>query len=671
VLLTLAPAMLIMSNTLAEGPALVREPGVYPDLLDYSGAPTKPEDWGPMAFSDQGAWLGFGLPKAGDPAAGGGFTGPFLYASGRWASAQLLDLTLFDADSGLQIHPRDSEARVQAALPGLLTLATTLGGVEVSQELWFDQPEPFASGVALVRVRLHNPGPISRRLKPVWSNLEMPGAGVFSRTPDSILFVNEQGDRLSLLFDPPFQFETMGDGDGNAYQAFPGEPWELAPGAVITFSALVAAAVAGDPVPDARQLKHLLSGVEQSYRRNQERWRRWLDSVDTGQPADDPVQIVAVKSLQTLVGNWRGPAGRMSWPGMFPSSNIWYFNGYWAWDTWKQAVAVAIFDPQLAASMIRGMLDHQDETGMIADVVYLDPAEDNWRDSKPPLAAWAAEEVFNSTQNIDFISDIYPYLLKYHYFWYAYRDQDGDGLCEYGATDGTLEAARWESGMDNAVRFDETAMLQNSQSAWSMNQESVDLNSYLWYEKQVLARLAAELGREADQARFTAEAEILGEKIRRVFYDPDSGWFYDTDIESGAHIKVQGPEGWIPLWTGVASPEQAARVREGLLDPTRFRTHTPFPTVAANHPEFSEGYWRGLVWLDQAWFAIEGLRRYGYDADANSLTRQLFGNLQGATEAGQPIFENYNALTGAGRNARHFSWSAAHLLLLTRTYDAP
>ncbi len=37
---------------------------------------------------------------------------------------------------------------------------------------------------------------------------------------------------------------------------------------------------------------------------------------------------------------------------------------------------------------------------LIADVVYLDPAEDNWRDTKPPLAGWAIETIFESTADV-------------------------------------------------------------------------------------------------------------------------------------------------------------------------------------------------------------------------------------------------------------------------------
>jgi putative isomerase len=259
---------------------------------------------------------------------------------------------------------------------------------------------------------------------------------------------------------------------------------------------------------------------------------------------------------------------------------------------------------------------------------------------------------------------MYPELVRYHRFWYAHRDHDGDGLCEYGSTDGTIEAARWESGMDNAVRFDGTAMVKNGPGDWSMNQESVDLNSYLYREKRALAGLAGALGMRSEAHRWNAEADTLGAHIRAKMFDEVTGWFYDTDLETGEIIPVQGSEGWIPLWAGVATDEQASRVRLTMLDPAKFRTHVPFPTVAADHPEFSEGYWRGLVWLDQAWFAMEGLKRYGHREDARILAEQLVANMKGATEKGAPLRENYHPLTGEGRNVKHFSWTAAHLLLL-------
>jgi putative isomerase len=200
-----------------------------------------------------------------------------------------------------------------------------------------------------------------------------------------------------------------------------------------------------------------------------------------------------------------------------------------------------------------------------------------------------------------------------------------------------------------------------------MNQESVDLNSYLYREKLVLSRLAKALGKEGEAARWESEADTLGQLVQEKMFDEATGWFYDIHIETGEVVPVQGPEGWIPLWAGVASEVQAARLRDTIVDPGKFRTYVPFPTVARDDEGFCDGYWRGMVWLDQAYFAVEGLRRYGFETDARELRDQLFGNLAGAAVAGAPLYENYLPLTGEGKNVRHFSWTAAHLLLLTQS----
>ena len=53
---------------------------------------------------------------------------------------------------------------------------------------------------------------------------------------------------------------------------------------------------------------------------------------------------IAVKCLQTLNNNWRSPAGFLLHDGLFPSYNYKWFHGFWAWDSWKQAAAIAEYD---------------------------------------------------------------------------------------------------------------------------------------------------------------------------------------------------------------------------------------------------------------------------------------------------------------------------------------
>ena len=259
-----------------------------------------------------------------------------------------------------------------------------------------------------------------------------------------------------------------------------------------------------------------------------------------------------------------------------------------------------------------------------------------------------------------------PKILKQHKWWYTHRDYDQDGLCEYGSTDGTLIAAKWESGMDNAVRFDNSNLLKNSEKSWSLDQESVDLNSYLYAEKLYMSEIFRELNDTDKEKQFKAEADILKEKIQDQFYDNETGWFYDTDIRGETFIKVMGCEGWIPLWAEVASKEQANTLVKNMTDTVLFNTKVPFQTLAANHPKFKPqgGYWRGPNWLDQSYFGIKGLKNYGFEEEAFQASYKIIHNSEGMLEKGKSIRENYNPITGEGLEAENFSWSAAHILLL-------
>ncbi|MCX6283612.1 MAG: trehalase family glycosidase [Bacteroidetes bacterium] len=377
-----------------------------------------------------------------------------------------------------------------------------------------------------------------------------------------------------------------------------------------------------------------------------------------------PVNSLAAKCIFTLLNNRQGPAGGLKHEGVYPSYKD--FAGFWAWDSWKQAYALASIAPELAKNNIRAMFDYQDSSGMVADCIFIDSTENNYRDTKPPLAAWAVAEIFRQTSDTCFVREMFTKLLKYHRWWYKNRDHDHNGLCEYGSTDGTLQAARWESGWDNAVRFDSARMVQNNSHAWSMDQESADLNSYLFVEKHCLSFLALVLGQAALAETLDEESFTLGKLIRTMMWDDRSGFFYDIGLVTKKPILVAEPNGWLPLWAGIATKEQARRIRNLIMSKEEFNTFVPFPTVAADNQGFNpeKGYWRGPVWLDQAYFAIRGLLKYGYRDDAVLLMNKLFRNCEGLSDPARPIRENYHPLTGKGMNAENFSRSSAHVLMM-------
>ena len=646
-------------------------PGIYdfPNVLNLIGLPDSTADRSVFAFSDLGAWHAYGLPDPARRDLSGSFTGPFLMTqdNGVWISPVLSRLEIIDVETGRAVDFSTTSVWEANSFPGKLrqVFYTKNPELRVVSELIF-----ISGRSSLTRVFIENPAEnqeVKIRLR--WSGNSFLKDVRFSKNEASVKIGFSKNENIGMI--------TAGSGE-NAFFNKDGSSYEITTAAKtlknkeIWNEYLVHTFCFSKKEWEDEQVKlgAVLNNPEASFTENEARWNGWIEKVlpdrDAGFGSEEDRRI-AVKCLETLVTNWRSPAGALQHEGLFPSYNYEWFQGFWSWDSWKHAVALARFHPELAKNQIRAMYDFQDEAGMIADCVYRDNVieENNWRDTKPPLSGWAVWEVFEQTGDRTFLEELFPKLEKYHHWWYEYRDHDRNGLCEYGSTDGTLIAAKWESGMDNAVRFDDTRLVQNNAYGWSMNRESVDLNSYLFAEKNYLARIAESLGDTEKAARYKAEAEALKVQIQTLFFDETTGWFYDIDLETKAQIKTFGPEGWTPLWTKAATPEQAEKVRRTMLDTNQFATFIPFPTLSAVHPKFTpqNGYWRGPIWLDQVYFAINSLKNYGYDADAAICTRQVLDRLAGLKDDA-PIFENYHPLTGEGMEARHFSWSAAHLLLL-------
>jgi putative isomerase len=627
----------------------------FPNVLNLEGAPAMSEDWSVFSFSDLGSWQSFGLPEASDAALRGGFTGPFQMRDGRWISRSFMRLGLFDVGKQAALDLATASEVTMTSYPGRLQQQFVVDGVKVRLDLRF-----VSSRSALVYATLVNQRQASVTLQLSWQGALFPGVGSIQTAPRGVQATLASGGMIAAVSVPEAHAVSLGQ-DGLSYVVTASQAIEIAPGERAHGHAVQSLTFGRDELLAEHSLiDQVLADPVANIVSHMRRWNDYLAKTNGGPAYRD----VAVKSLQTLVTNWRAPAGAMLHDGLFPSYAIWYFNGFWAWDSWKHAAAIARFDPQLAKQQIRTMYAYQDAAGMIPDVIYFDPSENNFRNTKPPLSSWAIWQVYERSGDAAFVAEMYDAVVRYHQWWYVARDNDQNGLCEYGSTDGSAIAAKWESGMDNAVRFDNLAMLNNGAGSWSMDRESVDLNAYLYAEKRTLGEMASLLGKSAEAQSWQAEADALKALINAMMFDPESGYYYDISIASKSFISIQGPEGWIPLWAGVAEETQAAGVRNVIVDPNKFASHVPFPTVGQDQPGFSDGYWRGLVWLDQAYFGVVGLKRYGYDSDALALTTALLNNLEGVTGSQAPIRENYHPLTGEGRNANHFSWSAAHLLML-------
>ena len=623
-----------------------------PNVINMQNSPKSFSDKGLNAFFDLGSWMGFALSE---DINGAPFSGPYILGqdNGIWASNNFAALDLIDTN-GYSIL-KELDYSKQNYFPGSLETQLQFSAIDLRSTLIFTSKERV-----IISTKISNNSKENLTITPQWKGSIFKEIGSFVDNKDHLLVKLDKGQYIYLCPVGDQKFNVISD--SNSYE-LTFEKISLESGKSKSFSFEI------QYHPDQQKMKESInsSEISKSVEDNRLRWNEYLEITRNKNLSTDE-KLVLTKSICTLINNWRSSAGELKHDGLFPSYHYKWFQGFWSWDSWKHAVAMVNINPELAKNQVRAMYDYQNDKGMIADCIFRDTdiEQHNWRDTKPPLSSWAIWEIYKSTNDTSFLIELYPKIVKYHHWWYTYRDYDKDGLCEYGSTDGSLIAAKWESGMDNAIRFDKCRIVEGTN--YSINTESVDLNSYLAKEKEYLSKMAQVLDLP-EHRKWKQESDYLSDRIRIDFYDEKSGYFFDIDAETGQFLNdALGPEGWTPLWCGIATNEQTAKVVEHMMEPHSFNTNVPLPTIDVSHPAFDpqNGYWRGPVWLDQVWFGIDGLKQYGYHKEAKVLTNKVINNCEGLNKPGMSIRENYHPLTGKGLNAEHFSWSAAHLILLIK-----
>jgi glycogen debranching enzyme len=72
-------------------------------------------------------------------------------------------------------------------------------------------------------------------------------------------------------------------------------------------------------------------------------------------------------------------------------------------------------------------------------------------------------------------------------------------------------------------------------------------------------------------------------------------------------------------------------------------------------------YWQGPTWVNTNWLIINGLRQYGYQAEAAVLKERTLKMV-----ARNGFYEYFNPLNGKGAGAPNFSWTAALIIDLLK-----
>ena len=167
-----------------------------------------------------------------------------------------------------------------------------------------------------------------------------------------------------------------------------------------------------------------------------------------------------------------------------------------------------------------------------------------------------------------------------------------------------------ESGFDPSNRF-------GPFSVDIIHYNPVCLNSLLYLMEVQAAEIQDLLNQETEAVAWRMRARERAERMNRLTWDPQTGLYCDYNYVH-RHIR-QYPflTTFYPLWVGIASSEQAAQVVRNLK---RFEKAGGLQTS-----QFRSGdQWDApFGWAPLQWIAVQGLRRYGYSADADRISKRF------------------------------------------------
>jgi len=344
------------------------------------------------------------------------------------------------------------------------------------------------------------------------------------------------------------------------------------------------------------------------------------------------------------------------------------------WDTFFAGLQYGLLDKRLAYATVFSILEEQTPEGMIPN--FGCGAGLSRDRSEPQVGALCVWKLYLQFKDKWFVEECYPRLLCWNRWRFQERDFNGDGLLElasvpweYEETDdswikndcGGKQGAMWESGFDNSTMWDDAVF---NAEHHCMELSYVGLNALMAADCEILAKMAALLGKPGDERELLERGNALSERINAELWSDGAGTYLNRDW-GGKFNPVLSLTHFYTITSGTAKGERLERlIREHLLNPEEFWGEYVIPNISGSDPSFTDQeYWRGRIWAPTNFLVGEGLMRIRDFSTWDRLIEKGLDLFIGCWDKLGIVGENYNAITGEAAERgkasdRFYHWGA-------------
>ena len=365
------------------------------------------------------------------------------------------------------------------------------------------------------------------------------------------------------------------------------------------------------------------------------------------------IDVIQQNIFKDYKGMFKGPKGVLKHPFITPGNSS-YQDQLWDWDSWLTDIALRQIllengspdDKKEAIQYEQGcVLNFLDAIDRGTIPIVIGPSGKSFFNTdtnflplqhnmhKPCLAQHAAFLVKLNGGDAEWLRDEFPKMQAFVNCYYNHYRDKATGLY-YWQTDECI-------GVDN----DPSTFFRPYGSSGS-----ILLNCFMYKELESMVYLAGCLNQSEIGNSYQKMADELLQSIREHCWDPKDGFYYSVDLnlrpvtqpEKGWQFHMGEPRNWdcliqrlgvwsgfLAMWSGVATPEEAKQmVEKNLLDTNTF--NAPFGVRSLSKMEkmydvratSNPSNWLGPIWVNANYMVFRGLVKYGYKDEARKMVEK-------------------------------------------------
>lgn len=411
----------------------------------------------------------------------------------------------------------------------------------------------------------------------------------------------------------------------------------------------------------------------------------------------------------TLEGKPEGPYELFS---LVPSRTT-FPRGFY-WDEGFHLIPILSYDSDLALDIVKSWLSLIDEDGWIAREQILGtesrarvPEEfvtQNPNIANPPTIMMVFHQLLHLANHIkdnsietgddeftgdlqlgdvqlknaellnSYAEEIYP-KLQLHYEWFRHTQrgetEELDRSCKY-----PQEVYRWKGRDENLCL--PSGLDDYPRCVADIAELDVDLLSWMGVMSKTMAGIATLLDKQEDAKLYETRLAEIKSNLEELHWSESDQSYCDITVDDYEDDTPACHIGYVtlmPFFHRLIAPDSPhlLPVLETLADPEQLWSPYGIRSLSKQDENFHEGedYWRGNIWMNMNYLALDALRYYGGNAetnpDARTLAAQLYTNLRknivntifDQYEKTGYAWETYDEATGAGRRGNAFlGWSS-------------